>query len=304
MRDAAMIVTRSAQRRAAGLASVAAAACLGAVSLLAQPSLPTSVGRPTTPAGERPRPLEDVGFDQRLEARAPLDLLFRDETGQPRPLKDFFVEGRPVVLALVYFDCPMLCTQVQRGFLSALKALSFDAGREFQALSISFDPRETPALAQSRKVAMMEDYGRPTADAGWRFLTGDQAAIEQLTSAVGFRYAWDPPMGQFAHPSGLIVLTPDGRVSRYFFGIEYSPRDLRLGLVEASEGRIGSVVDHAMLFCYQYDPTTGKYGAVAMKLVRLGGVATVAGLGGFILLARRRERRLEQRTRAAGPGVN
>ena len=300
-----MSFTTTARRRLVmSLATTSALICLSASAPAAQPSLPSSFGRPTKPAGERPEPLKDVGFDQRLDARVPLDLLFRDETGQPRPLKDFFVDGRPVVLALVYFDCPMLCTQVQRGFLGALKALSFDAGREFQALSISFDPRETPPLAQSRKTAMMEDYRRPTASEGWRFLTGDQAAIEQLTRAVGFKYAWDPPMAQFAHPSGLIVLTPDGRVSRYFFGIEYSPRDLRLGLVEASEGRIGSVVDHAMLFCYQYDPATGKYGAIAMNLVRLAGVATVLGLGGFILLARRRERRLEQRALSSGPGVN
>ena len=242
----------------------------------------------------RPPALRDVAFDQRLGERVPLGIALRDEAGRAVRLGDYF-GPKPVVLALVYYDCPMLCTLTLNGLVSALRALSFDAGREFLVVTVSFDPRETPALAAAKKAAYLQRYGRPGAAAGWHFLTGAEQAVAALTRAVGFRYAWDERTQQFAHPAGLVVLTPDGRISRYLYGVEYAPKDLRLGLVESSAGRIGSAVDHLLLFCYQYDPATGRYAATAMRILRLSALATLAGLGGFIVLMVRRERRGAQR---------
>jgi protein SCO1/2 len=184
----------------------------------------------------------------------------------------------------------MLCTLTLNGLASALDVLSFDVGREFEVVTVSFDHRETPALASAKKKAYLERYRRPGAAQGWHFLTGDEASVRRLTSAVGFRYAWDARTRQFAHPAGVVVLTPEGRVARYLFGIEYAPKDLRFALVESSAGRIGSAVDRLVLYCYQYDPATGRYGAVVMRIVRVAAVLTVAALGGFILVSRRRER--------------
>jgi protein SCO1 len=234
----------------------------------------------TRPTGDRPDLLTDVFFDQRLDAEVPRDLVFRDDTGKSVQLGDYFGR-RPVVLALVYYECPMLCSQVLSGLVSALDVLKFDAGRDFDVVAVSFNPREGPGLASAKKQAYVDRYKRPGAEGGIHFLTGPEASILQHTKAVGFRFKWDPEIAQYAHAAGIVVLTPEGRVSKYFYGIEYSPRDLRLGLVEASQHRIGSPVDRLLLYCYHYDPTTGKYGMVAMTAVRIGGVLTILGMIAF-----------------------
>jgi protein SCO1/2 len=237
-------------------------------------------------AEDRPPILRDVGIDQRLDASVPLELRFRDEEGRTVRLGDYFGE-RPVILNLVYFGCPMLCTHVANGLVGALTALAFTAGDEFRVLTVSIDPRDTPAQAHAKKAAVLERYGRP--GAGWHFLTGDEAAIATLADAVGFRYAFDAARGEYAHGAGVVVLTPRGRVSRYLLGVEFAPRDLRLALVEASANRIGTFVDQILLFCYHWDPATGKYGALVMNLVRVAGLLTVLALGTLILALRRRE---------------
>jgi protein SCO1/2 len=234
--------------------------------------------------------LAEVGIDQRLDEQVPLDLEFRDETGAPVEIGRFFGE-RPVVLALVYYECPMLCTLVLNGLLSALRTLSFDVGKEFEVVTVSFDPDEKPALAAAKKENVLASYRRAGAERGWHFLTGDAASIERLARAVGFRYRYDAASGEFAHAAAIMVLTPAGRIARYFYGVEYAPRDLRLGLIEAAAGRIGGAVDQVLLYCYQYDPTTGRYGAAVMNLVRAGGLATVLGLGAFMLVMWRRDAR-------------
>jgi len=234
--------------------------------------------------------LQRVGIDQKLNAQVPLDLVFRDESGRAVALREYFGE-RPVILSLVYYECPMLCTLILNGLLRSLRALSFTAGREFIVLTVSFDPREGPELAAAKKRAYVRSYGRSEAERGWHFLTGEETAIRRLTEAVGFRYAFDAETGQFAHASGIMVLTPQGRVARYFYGIEYAPRDLRLGLVEAAQGKIGSPVDQLLLYCYHYDPKTGRYSMLIMNVLRLAGAATVLALGGFMLAMFRRERR-------------
>lgn len=244
---------------------------------------------PGVPAAQMPEVLREVAYEQRLDAQLPLDAPFRDESGRPVRLGDYFT-GRPVVLALVYYDCPMLCTQVLNGLVASLRVLSFEAGREFDVVAVSFDPREKPELAAAKRRSYLERYGRSGVENGWHFLTGDEQAITRLTSAVGFRYVYDKETSQFAHPAGITVVTPAGRLARYFFGIEYAPRDLRFALVEASDGRIGSPVDQVLLYCYHYNPATGKYGLVTMRLVRLGGILTVLALGMFIVLMQRRER--------------
>jgi len=247
------------------------------------------------PASARPPALREVGFDQKLNDRIPLDVGFRDEHGRAVRLGDYFGR-RPVVLAFVYYDCPMLCTQVLSATASALNVMSIDAGTDFDVVAVSFDPRETPAQAAERKAITLERYERPGAASGWHFLTGDQVSIARLTAAAGFRYAWDEETGQFAHPAGVVVLTSDGRLARYLFGIEYGPRDLRLAIVEASEGRIGSAVDALLLYCYHYDPMTGRYGFLVMRALRIAGAATVLAIGSFVFIMLRRERRSQLRT--------
>jgi protein SCO1/2 len=234
--------------------------------------------------------LRDVGIDQKLDQPVPLDLPFTDETGKAVKLGDYF-GTRPVVLALVYYECPMLCTQVLNGLDGSLEALTFNAGKDYDVVVVSFDPGETPAMATEKRTTYLKRYGRPGTETGIHFLTGRQESITALTSAVGFRYKYDPEIDQFAHPAAITILTPAGRISRYLYGIEFAPRDLRLALVEATDGKIGTPVDQALLFCYHYDPATGKYGFVVMNLIRLGGVLTLVGMGGFILLNLRRERR-------------
>jgi protein SCO1/2 len=241
------------------------------------------------PAQEKPTLLRDVGYDQRLGEQVPLDLVFRDETGRPIPLRALF-RGRAVVLSLVYYQCPMLCTLTLNGLASALSVLTFDVGKDFDVVTVSFEPKETAPLAAAKKKAHLERYQRPGAAEGWHFLTGDAPAIASLTRAVGFRYVWDAETRQYAHPAGLVVLTPDGRIARYMYGVEYAPRDLRLALVEASQRRIGNPVDAVLLYCYQYDPARGRYAASVLRLVRLGGILTVLGLASFVLVSLRRER--------------
>jgi len=242
------------------------------------------------PAQEKPTLLRDVGYDQRLGERVPLDLVFRDEAGRPVALRSLF-RGRAVVLSLVYYRCPMLCTLTLNGLASALSVLTFDVGKEFDVVTVSFEPKEAPPLAAAKKKAHLDRYRRPGAAEGWHFLTGDAPAIASLTCAVGFRYVWDAETRQYAHPAGLVVLTPEGRIARYMYGVEYAPRDLRLALVEASQGRIGNPVDAVLLYCYRYDPARGRYAASVLRLVRLGGILTVLGLGAFVLGSLRRERK-------------
>jgi len=240
-----------------------------------------------TPSSQQVNLLEDVRFDQKLDAQLPLDILFRDETGKTVKLGDYF-GTRPVILALVYYECPMLCSQVLTGLTSALDILKFNAGQEFDVVAVSFNPREGPGLAEAKKATYMERYKRPGTEGGWHFLTGPPESIAALTKATGFKYVWDEQTHQYAHAAGVMIATPDGRLSKYFFGIEYSPRDLRLGLVQASERKIGSPVDQLLLYCYHYDPTTGKYGLVAMNLLRLGGALTVLALVTFWIVTWRR----------------
>ena len=238
-----------------------------------------------------PPMLREVGIDQKLSAPLPLALSFQDETGQTIQLRQYFGK-KPVILAFVYYECPMLCTQVLNGLVESLRTLSFDVGKEFDVITVSFDPGETPKLAAEKKASYLKQYERAGAEQGWHFLTGDTAAIRQLTSAVGFRYKYDPAPDQFAHASGIMIITPQGKIARYFYGIEYPARDLRLALVEASENKIGSPVDQLLLYCFHYDPLTGKYGLVIMNVLRVAGIATVMALGTFMIVMFRRDRKV------------
>jgi protein SCO1/2 len=244
---------------------------------------------PRAPSG-LPRALTDVGIDQKLNEQLPLDLVFRNENGENVKLGSYFGK-KPVMLSLVYYQCPMLCNQVLNGMVTAFKVMAFKPGEEFEVVTVSFDPRETSALAASKKktyVDYLPEAKRAGAASGWHFLTGDEASIKRITDAVGFRYHWDQATEQFAHASGIFVATPQGKLARYFYGIEYAPRDLRLGLIEASENKIGSPVDQLLLYCFHYDPATGKYGAAVMNLMRVGGVVTVIAIVGLLLALRRR----------------
>jgi protein SCO1/2 len=252
-------------------------------------------------AGSKPPTLERVGFDQRIGKSVPLDLAFRDEAGRRVVLGDYFGE-RPVALSLVYFECPMLCPMTMDGLARSLKGIAFDAGREFEVVVVSFDPGETPGMARAKRDDFLRRYGRDGAEVGVHFLTGRESSIAALADAIGFRYAYDPAIDQWAHPAVVTILTPQGAVSRYLFGIEYAPRDLRLALIEAAEERIGTVVDQALLFCYNYDPETGRYGFAIMTTVRVAGLLTVAGLGAFILTALRRDRRAGRAVKSAATG--
>jgi protein SCO1/2 len=244
---------------------------------------------PSAPTG-LPAALKEVGIDQKLNQQLPLDAVFEDENGAEVKLGSYFGK-RPIVLSLVYFDCPMLCTQILNGMVASFKTLSLKPGEDFDIVSVSFDPRETPALAAAKKkvyVNYLPESKRAGATSGWHFLTGDEANIRRVTEAVGFRYRWDPSSNQFAHASAIYVATPEGKLSHYFYGIEYAPRDVRLGLVEASQNKIGSAVDRLMLYCYHYDPETGKYGAVVMNMVRAGGLVTLVAIGLMFVIMRKR----------------
>ena len=236
---------------------------------------------PSTPSNLPPL-LRDVGIDQKLNSQIPLDLMFRDETGNEVRLGQYFGQ-KPVVLVLAYYDCPMLCTIVLNGVLHSLKELKYNVGREFEVVTVSFDPTEKASLAAAKKAIYVGLYGRPNAGAGWHFLTGEDPSIRQLTQAVGFRYNYDPQTKQYVHATGIMVITPDGRLARYFYGIQYPSGNLRLGLVEASEGKIGSPVDQVLLYCSQYDPATGKYSVIVSHVLKLAALATVLSLAGLIL---------------------
>jgi protein SCO1/2 len=270
---------------------------LAAVAAWAQPGQPAPA-QPSNMRASKPMPLpaalQGVGIDQRLNEQIPLDTVFRDEAGRPVPLRAFF-HDKPVVLALVYYQCPMLCTQILNGMETSLKAVSFNPGRDFEVVAVSFDPKDRPETAAAKRETYLRRYGRPGTANGWHFLTGEPASIKALTDAVGFHYKYDAASGQFAHASAIFVLTPEGRLSRYFYGVEYSPRDLRLGLVEASERKIGTPVDAALLFCYHYDPATGKYGAVAMNMVRMGGATFVLIGSTFLFIVWRRDWRADRK---------
>ena len=270
----------------------------------AQPPRFTGAGGGGQEPGESsslvPDVLARVGIDQKLDAQIPLDAVFRDETGRQVKLAEYF-GTRPVILTLVYYECPMLCTQVLNGAVAAFKVLNFDIGDEYEVVTLSFNPKETPQMASAKKETYLNKYGRPAGAKAWHFLTGEQPAIDALASSVGFRYVFDQASQQYVHASALIVLTPEGRVSKYFYGIDYPPKDLRLGLIEASGGKIGTPVDQVLLYCYHYDPHSGKYSMVVMNVLRLAGIATVALIGGFVVTMWRLDRRNSKRAAAPAP---
>jgi len=239
----------------------------------------------------RPSDLLDVALEQRLDQDLPLQLPFVDENGRDVALGDYFGE-RPVMLALVYYECPMLCTLVLNGVTTSLSLLEFNPGDEFEVVVVTIDPEESPELAAAKKRNVLEEYGRPQTSAGWHFLTGSEASIQTLANAIGFRYVFDEESGEYAHAAGIMVATPAGKLARYFYGIDYPPRDVRFALMEAAENRIGSLANQMLLFCYKYNPETGTYGAATFFLLRVGAGLTILGLVTGILLMRRRERLL------------
>ena len=260
------------------------------VVVSAQGNGPGARPDPAMASQQTPTALAKVSFEQRLNEQLPLELPFKDESGRAVKLGDYF--GRkPVVLTFVYYECPMLCTEVLNGLESALRVLNETIGKEFDVVTVSFDPKETPILAAGKKKVYLERYKRPEAQQGWHFLTGDQASIETLTKAAGFNYFWDEDSHQFAHASGIVVLTPSGKVSRYFFGIDYAPRDVKFALIESSNEKIGTLAERLLLYCYHYDPAKGNYGFVAMRAVRIGGAATILALFGFVFVSIRRDQK-------------
>jgi protein SCO1 len=235
------------------------------------------------PASLRPPGLKNVGIEQHLTEQIPPDLAFRDETGKPVHLSDYF--GRkPVILNLVYYQCPMLCSEVLAGLESALRVLKFNVGQEFEVLTVSFDPRDTSEIAAAKKAETLKRYGRPDAVQGWHFLTGSQSAIDALTRAAGFQYEYDAKTGQFAHATAIMLLTPEGKIAQYYYGVEFAPKDLRLGIIQASQNKIGTVVDEVLLYCYHYNPDTGKYGAIISRILQLAAGATILALGTFLVV--------------------
>ena len=242
------------------------------------------------PIDSKPPILQKVGIDQKIGAMVPPDLIFSDENGRQVPLRNYF-GSRPVVLVLVYYQCPMLCTLVLNDLLQTIRAMPGTVGEDFDILTVSFDPRDTPELARLKKKSYLDQYGRPGAEAGWHFLTGSQDSINKLTGAVGFRYVWDPQLKVFTHASGIMVLTPEGKISRYFFGINYSPDDLRLAVTEASNGHTGGVVDAIYLYCCYYDPVTGKYNVAISRFLKIGGGVIILGICGLVGFTIRRSRK-------------
>ncbi len=233
-----------------------------------------------------PPVLKKVGIDQKLNEQLPLDAVFKDEQGNDVRLGQFF-KGKPVVIALVYYTCPMLCNQVMNGMLGSFRQTSLNIGEDFEVVTVSFDTKDTPAIAAAKKKTYIAGYNRPSGDGGWHFLTGDDANIRRLADAVGFRYTWDEQTKQFAHASGIMIATPAGKLARYFYGIDYPARDMRLALVEASENKIGTPVDALMLYCYHYDPSAGKYGVVIMNVIRIAGVVTLILMAIMFLVLRK-----------------
>jgi protein SCO1 len=272
-------------------------AAIGVMSIVLMSAVVSAQGNspglrpePGMPSSQTPTALSNVSFEQRLNEQLPLHLPFKDETGKTVTLGEYF--GRkPIILTFVYYECPMLCTEVLNGLESSLRVLNETVGKEFDVITVSFDPKETPVLAAGKKQAYLERYKRPEAEQGWHFLTGDQASIDALTKAAGFHYVWDEASHQFAHASGIIVTTPTGKVSRYFMGIEHSPRDIKFALIESSNEKIGTLAERVLLYCYHYDPVKGNYGFVAMRAVRLGGAVTILALVGFVFVSIRRDQK-------------
>jgi len=271
-----------------------AAFVIAAMALLVLPARAQQPGPPPI--------LREVSIAQRLNEPIPPDIIFRDEDGKAVHLGDYFGK-KPIVLSLVYFDCPALCTEVLNGELRTMKAISLDLGKDFDAITVSFEPKDMPALAKAKRDVYAGQYGRPGAARNWHFLTGEQASIDALTQAAGFHYVYDSASRQYAHAAAILVLTPHGRIARYFYGVTYPARDFRLGLVEASEGKIGTPTDHALLYCYQYDPMTGKYGLIVMNVVRAAGLLTMLVLGIFMFVMFRRERNHPNGPPAVGVNV-
>lgn len=252
------------------------------------PSVDTTTGLP--PA------LTKIGIDQKLGEQLPLETELKDESGKAVKLGDYFSKGRPVVLALVYYECPMLCNQVLNGLTGSLKGMSLEAGKDFDVVALSFDSRENdkPELAKNKKVSYLERYGRAGSENGWHFLTGTQESIDRITQAAGFNYKWDEKSNQFAHAGGIMIATPEGKLSRYLYGIDYSPKDLKFGIMESAASKVGSPADQLLLYCFHYDPATGKYGLSILRVMRLGGIATVLGLGMMLFVFWRRNKRKDQ----------
>jgi protein SCO1/2 len=270
----------------AGVGSVMLAMSLA----FAQPPSAFTRGQESGPASQTDAGnLKDIGIDQHLDQQIPLDLQFKDENGSTVRLGDYFKKGRPVILTLVYYQCPMLCSEVLTGLDSAMQVMKFTAGNEYEVITVSIDPRDTPEVAKEKKASYLKEYNRPGAEDGWHFLTGQPENIAKLAQTVGWKYRWDPKMNQFVHAAGIMLVTPQGKLAQYYYGIEYAPKDLRLGLIEASQDKIGNLVDAVVLYCYHYDPRTGKYGAVIANMLRIGGAATILLLGGFIVLMVRRD---------------
>jgi protein SCO1/2 len=239
------------------------------------------------PASVRPPGLKNVGIQQNLNQQIPADLAFTDDLGRPVHLGDYFGK-KPLILSLVYYNCPMLCGEVLSGLEHSLRMMKFDVGKEFDAITVSFDPRETPEMAAAKKAEFLKRYKRAGAELGWYFLVGKQDAIDALTKAAGFQYQYDENSKQFAHATAIMVLTPEGKIAQYYYGVEYPPKDLRLGLVEAGQGKIGNLVDAMLLYCYHYDPEQGRYSATILRVMRLGAMATMLGLGTLIFVMIRR----------------
>lgn len=283
---------RAAVPRCYSIAAAALLLMLSAVPLLAQGGRgPMSGGGiMSPPVNQRPVGLEFVGIEQHLNAEVPANLEFKDELGNPVKLADYFGHGRPVILNLGYYQCPMLCSELLQGLVGSMRALTFNLGQDFDVLTVSFDPRETTEMAAEKKRDIMKRYGRANAGQGWHFLTGKADQIEALTKAVGFQFQFDPKTEQYAHAAAIVMLTPDHHVSGYFYGVEFSPKDLRLGLVQASQNKIGNIGDQVLLYCFHYDPRTGKYGAVVSNILKLAALATMLILGTFMLVMFRADR--------------
>jgi protein SCO1/2 len=271
-----------------------ALAFAGSASVSAQ-TIPDNVGASSSGL---PVALRNVGFEPPLNGQIPLALRFKDEAGNDVAFGDYF-HGKPVVLALVYYGCPMLCNQVEQGVVGSLKMLSFNPGNDYEVVFVSFDSRESADMAAQKKTSALKHFGRPQTAAGWHFLTGTKDSIDAITQAANFRYSFDTKTNIFAHASGIMLLTPDGRISRYFYGVEYPSRDMRLGLIDASAGKIGTPIDHLLLYCFQYDPSTARYSATILRIVRIGGLFTIFTIVAGILIFRRRDHALDSKAQGA-----
>jgi protein SCO1/2 len=258
-------------------------------------TVPGNVG---TASSGLPEALKNVGFEPPLNGQIPRAAHFKDETGREVSLGDYF-HGKPVLLALVYYGCPMLCNQVEQGVVGSLKMLSFNPGTDYEVVFVSFDPRESPEMAAQKKTSALSHFGRPQTAEGWHFLTGTKDSIDAVTEAANFRYSFNAKTNIFAHASGIMLLTPDARISRYFYGVEYPSRDVRLGLVDASAGKIGTPIDHLLLYCFQYDPSTARYSATILRIIRIGGLFTIFTIVAGILIFRRRDHALDTKAQGA-----